>query len=313
MKIITRSKIIGLFLTAFFLFGGVQQQIKGMEVDPEQITIVLKDGETSVAENLLQYSKTIKDMLDDSKKGVEIDLGIFDITKKQWGVIEKLLKLVKSEQELQNIIQKLTLEQLVELSNNVTSLDIKSILEESIKYIVCKLLSCINLAEPTHQDMILNNNLQELNSDLRKMVKKEFMKKLDLASKKAMGIIFGETTTQNLSTTQCMSSYEDGMKITWNTKDGKVITYISGSSNPYKKVITYRFGSLHMKSPDDNKIAIVYFERRVIKICNMVNANNSLLKTIELLDSEIYSIEWSIDSSKFIITYTDGNEYSCIV
>ena len=167
--------MISLFLTSLFLFGGIQQQIKVMEVVEEitevveKITVVLKDGEKSVSRDLLEYSKTIKDMLDDSKKGEEIDLGIFDITKKQWGVIEELLKFVnkKNKQELQNIIQKLTLEQLVELSNNVTSFDIKLILEKVINSFFQRIQQ--------KPDLGYNPVLQKLVPDLQDLVIKKLL------------------------------------------------------------------------------------------------------------------------------------------
>ena len=88
MKIITRSKIIGLFLTAFFLFGGVQQQIKGMEA---RYNSVVKGPSKSM-------KKKIEVISPDGKKNAVVYcndgiLKIFDMVEGNNGQLLKTMKL----------------------------------------------------------------------------------------------------------------------------------------------------------------------------------------------------------------------------
>ncbi len=140
MKIIPGSKTIISLLITFFLFGGVQQQINGMEVEKE-VTIVLKDDEISVEKRLLEKlaecSDTVKHMniFNNRKKlesTTEEDICL-DITKSQWDLLEPLLDLSQKswiyKKEVMDKIQSLTLKQLIDLFNAVNYLAIENLFE----------------------------------------------------------------------------------------------------------------------------------------------------------------------------------------
>jgi len=143
MKIIRRSKTIGLLLIAFFLLYGIQQQTKGMEkkLEPDQVVIVLNDGKKIIVESgLLRYLEKIKNVLENVKTNNEkIPL---NITEKQWDLIKQLLQIIHQplpwgdkkviETRLYESIRLLTKEELTDVLNTSLIFDIKPVFKVAV-------------------------------------------------------------------------------------------------------------------------------------------------------------------------------------
>ncbi len=158
MKTITKSKTISSILISLFLFGGIQQQAKGMELKPmnievprkkrkklgncnnpptkksklETFSISLSDGDTTIAKYLLEYSTIMKNMFEDlGETNENIPL---KMTLKEWNNINTLLQFVHKEkkQQLQAYVKKFTLKELINLVNNLNYLDMTLSLKQGI-------------------------------------------------------------------------------------------------------------------------------------------------------------------------------------